>query len=104
MEKEQRLIDANWILGEIEHDLGCYEIGNMEKGDALFVDLRDVVRMVCASPTVDAVEVVRCKDCKHCSLDLSGRDAHLCMRKEVGFIVRRKLDDFCSYGERRTNA
>ena len=49
----------------------------------------------------DFVEVVRCKDCKHCCLDLSGRDAHLCMRKEVGFVVRRKLDDFCSYGERR---
>jgi len=50
-------------------------------------------------------DVVRCKDCKHCLLDLSGREAHLCMRMENGFPVRkrRKADDFCSYGERKDN-
>lgn len=51
----------------------------------------------------DVVKVVRCKDCKHFCLDLSGRENHLCMRKEVGFVVRRKADDFCSYGERKTD-
>lgn len=55
------------------------------------------------APAVDAVEVVQCKGCKHCCLDLSGRENHLCMRKEVGFVVRRKADDFCSYGERKDN-
>ena len=58
MANEKRLIDANWILGEIEHDLGCYQIGKLTEDDALYVELRDVVKMVCAAPTVDAVEVV----------------------------------------------
>lgn len=57
MANEKRLIDANWILGEIEHDIGCYEIGKLTEDDALYVELRDVVKMVCAAPTVDAVEV-----------------------------------------------
>jgi hypothetical protein len=96
MEKEKRLIDANWILGEIEHDLGCYEIGKMEKGDALFVDLRDVVRMVCASPTVDAVEVTRCKDC--------GNAKKYCGGLYCKFYEQTMdEDDFCSHGERRTD-
>jgi hypothetical protein len=111
MATEKRLIDANWILGEIEHDLGCYEIGKMEKGDALFVDLRDVVRMVCASPTVDAVEVVRCKDCKH-----RGEEGGCPMYfvdeiewDDDGYIEADYVphdytvdDGFCDRGERRT--
>ena len=55
------------------------------------------------SPTVDAVQVVRCKDCKHawihpcgyvyCHRD--GRNAY-----EMTF----NLDSFCSYGERKEGA
>lgn len=45
-------------------------------------------RLVEYAPAVDAVEVVRCKDCKYeCYNDL--------MKKNNGF---------CSYGERRTDA
>ena len=58
MATEKRLIDANWILGEIEHDVGCYDIEKLTEDDALYVELRDVVRMVCAAPTVEAVPVV----------------------------------------------
>ena len=39
------------------------------------------------APTVDAVPVVRCKDCKHWET---------CCHMEVS-----KANDFCSYGERR---
>jgi hypothetical protein len=49
------------------------------------------------APTVDAVEVVRCKDCKKWEYD----------ENFSGWCVewrRRTLGDhFCSYGERRTN-
>lgn len=48
-----RLIDADWILGEIDHDLGCYEIEAVKENDGLYVELRDVVKMVCAAPTID---------------------------------------------------
>ena len=52
--------------------------------------------------TVDAVEVVRCKDCKH--YKPQNKSAHwehkvpYCMRLVA---VKVKPDDFCSYGERR---
>lgn len=54
-------------------------------------------------PTVDAVEVVRCKDCRHCLFDLSGREAHLCMKPNVTLPARKrvKAEDFCSDGKRR---
>lgn len=48
-------------------------------------------------PTVDAVPVVRCKDCKHCLIDNKRGDG-LCMR--IVYRERKRLDDFCSYGER----
>ncbi|MGM9626924.1 MAG: hypothetical protein ACI3V4_02355 [Faecousia sp.] len=51
-------------------------------------------------PTVDAVEVVRCKDCQKCLIDNSKRELHLCM-KRPSFPVRVKLDGFCPYGERK---
>ena len=43
------------------------------------------------APAVDAVEVVRCKDCKH-------RADDLCNLKMLGIV---RANDFCSYGERR---
>ena len=65
----KRLIDANWILGEIEHDVGCYEIEKLTPDDSLYVELRDVVKLVCAAQTVDAVEVVHGRWLEH---DMSG--------------------------------
>ena len=92
MATEKRLIYAD--------ALRVYRVHNAYADHPLDVAYRKDIE---AAPTVDAVEVVRCKDCKHCCLDLSGRENHLCMRKEVGFVVRRKANDFCSYGERRDN-
>ena len=50
-------------------------------------------------PKVDAVEVVRCKDCKHWKEDILRDDQKIC---EIGFYF---IDGngYCSYGERRTD-
>lgn len=45
-----------------------------------------------AMPTVDAVPVVRCKECKWAGGDF------VCYR---GVMVQHKPEDFCSYGERK---
>ena len=50
--------------------------------------------------TVDAVEVVRCMDCKHCDPE----NYHCDHPMGTAAPLRRKPDDFCSYGERKESA
>lgn len=60
-------------------------------------------RLVESAPAVDAVEVVRCKNCKHRYYnDDLGR--HCCSIWADGYDTVVRDDDFCSYGERRTDA
>ena len=49
-------------------------------------------------PTMDAVEIVRCKDCKHYEIH-KPKVLENCERN--GYIIPMKPDDFCSYGERK---
>ena len=55
-------------------------------------------------PKVDAVEVVRCKDCEHWKLIDSLNPHRECQifygLHDYGYLTG--ADDFCSYGERRT--
>ena len=65
-----------------------------------------VVQTVKAQPTVDAVEVVRCKDCKYWGQDVcgySGDDESFCTNPD-GLDNYAHPDDFCSYGERKEGA
>ena len=48
-------------------------------------------------PRVDAVEVVRCRECKHCDPE----NYHCDHPMGTAAPLKRKLDDFCSYGERK---
>lgn len=54
------------------------------------------------APTIDAVPVVRCKDCKFGDWDSEPNDAMVCMRTKDGFW--RSGNDFCSFGERKEGA
>ena len=54
------------------------------------------------APTVDAVPVVRCRDCKFGDWDSEPYDAMVCMRTKDGFW--RSGNDFCSYGELKEDA
>ena len=51
------------------------------------------------APTVDAVEVVRCRNCKYGDWDSEPDDAMVCMRTKGGFW--KSGNDFCSYGIRK---
>lgn len=53
-----RLIDADKLLQQIKFDY------DLDYGETL-IDPRDFADAVCDSPTVDAVPVVRCRECKH---------------------------------------
>jgi hypothetical protein len=83
MANEKRLIDANALIAEYDR----VHIGEPGKARKLMED----------APTVDAVEVVRCKDCKHYYYSAYA------MRCVCDFDNKEwDKDDFCSYGERRT--
>ncbi len=56
--------------------------------------------MLKKAPTIDAVPVVRCKDCKH-SFERSGRKPFGCYLRGKNGITLHDGDDFCSYGERK---
>ena len=49
----------------------------------------------------DVVEVVRCKDCKHCEQVESLAHIWSCFCKRFRKAMEVDAEDFCSYGERR---
>ena len=57
------------------------------------------VKIINQLPAVDAVEVVRCRNCKYGDWDSKSDDAMVCMRTKDGFW--RSGNDFCSYGKRK---
>lgn len=63
------------------------------------------VHWILTGQRVDKVEVVRCKDCKH--FDMRARECqneYVSTDNEGGadYSLNFDLDDFCSYGERRS--
>ena len=63
---------------------------------AIGIDERPVYCPIVELPSADAVDVVRCKDCKHYDLAKNGFNG-VCNRQYATFYA----DDFCSYGERK---
>ena len=59
----------------------------------------DVIMMIKTAPTVDAVPVVRCKDCARC---VTHKGVPICNKWRTFPEV--ELDGFCSYGERKEGA
>ena len=64
-----RLIDADWVLGHLKP----YEQSDEEWSVTGGTALRLIHGAVDNAPTVDAVVVTRCKDCKHSYEDAFGR-------------------------------
>lgn len=56
-----------------------------------------LIRLLAKAPTVDAVEVVRCKECKYSYADLNG----LCCAYGVCVDSNVPEDFYCANGERR---
>lgn len=94
-----RLIDADGIdekYREIKTGSGYSSDEEISAKDALyFLNLA-----IDAMPTVDAVEVVRCKDCKHWENRIVGSCAS-CSAWEMDAPIMTQTNQFCSQGERR---
>ena len=84
----ERLIDA--------HDLWSDIMMLPHNGD--MISSEEVEQAIKDAPTVDAVEVVRCKDCKHYVWD-EFDGSYVCL--SIGRFV--KPDFWCANGERKAN-
>lgn len=82
-----RLIDADALIADSCRDCP-EELMKRCKTEPACADTKFLFEI----PTVDAVPVVRCKECKWTGGDF------VCYR---GVMVQHKPEDFCSYGERR---
>lgn len=81
-----RLIDADAIRDE-----WLYESGTFEP--------KDVLDSIDCQPTVDAVPVVRCRECRWACL-APQRQTATCMKNRLPFT--HDYDWFCADGERRS--
>ena len=102
MANEKRLIDAvayckalreemDYLL-ELDKTKGYNTLKERMGLEVAIADLGDM-------PTVDAVEVVRCNDCKYC-IGTSASSTNIACSKGVNWRAVEPYD-FCSYGERR---
>ena len=96
-----RLIDADALLDEF---LNRYTEREME-GNLVFAVCeikQDFADMISNVPTVDAVPVVRCRDCKHYKPQKkSAHWEHRAYYCNHVVTIKMQPDDFCSYGERK---
>lgn len=91
-----RLIDADKRIAEIKK-IYCDGCDNYDgvRCRACWVD--DAICLIDDATTVDAVPVVRCRECKHCDPE----NYHCDHPMGTAAPLRRKPDDFCSYGEQK---
>ena len=88
-----RLFDADKRIAEIKNQY-CTGCDNYDGGRCRACWVDDAICLIDDAPTVDAVEVVRCLDCKYWDVrPING----LCWK------LSRVMEDtsFCSYGERQ---
>ena len=107
MANEKRLIDANKVIDAMQK---CLDENPHTKDTITYRSFESIIECLKQAPTVDAVEVVRCKDCKH-----RGDDVYcpMCFEEcieyeddgysEYDYLVHDHTTDdgFCDRGERR---
>ena len=84
---DKRLIDANKLIDFID-------VGHLRHPGELCYSEVDVANILLHAPTVDAVPVVRCKDCRHISVERG-----LCFCNVWEKFNGMGYDGFCNYGE-----
>ena len=89
-----RLIDADWVLGHLKP----YEPSDEEWSVTGGTALRLIHNAVDNAPTVDAVVVTRCKNCKYLvNATVNANGFLICDISDMEIAP----DDFCSYGQKK---
>lgn len=97
--KSATLIDRDELLATLEQDINVSVTGE-ENMEAVRRCLQEILDDVKESPVVDAVRVVRCRDCKHY------REPNEAVRSHYCWYFCEDVDaenDYCSWAERRTD-
>ena len=96
MANEKRLIEYGAVYN--------YAFDGVHGGGLEDEDFSTIITAIDSVPTVDAVEVVRCKDCKHGRPPIcTGYFGQYVSCNLTSYKMLMKSNDFCSYGERRTD-
>ena len=100
-----RLIDADKLQKEFQQKLKyCMDwkkksTENEGRADAEMAMLEECIITIDCQPLIDAVPVVRCKDCKHReqkkTFDISGPEP-----KCLFYLMYRNKEGFCQFGEK----
>ena len=92
-----RLIDADALMDVIrEHE---YRLATKQGSIDYGMFTLGIQQAVDEQPTVDAVPVVQCKDCKWLYDEYDEKDDYFCRSyRGLGIICE---NSFCSYGERK---
>ena len=111
MEEKKRLIDANALREKLQahHDFFVNAWGgfsNLPVKDKARVDeITNCIAEVVNATAVDAVEVVRCRECVHWKPSGSKAGNSFSDMEYIGGCeftkYCRRESDFCSYGERK---
>ena len=103
---EKRLVDANKLIDFID-------VGHLRQPGELCWSELDVANLLLNAPTINAAEVVRCRECKSwheetgfCEIHSYFVDADgvCCSPADSPNWTMFDPDDFCSYGERKEGA
>lgn len=81
------LISRPWIMEQLDG-----------LGDTRLIK-RNFIALVTNAPTVDAVEVVRCRDCKHWLKDFAGCSDNVGRCELANYAIG--ANGYCLYGEQK---
>lgn len=94
---DKRYIECGALINKI------FPIGLIDDGRYV-IPAKAVKSAIDKAPTVDAVPVVRCKDCRFCKKHPTSDKTKMCTNEQQWVTDCYPLvhdTDFCSYGERK---
>lgn len=103
MKMSMRLIDSSEFIKNLTFDTSKEFYGKFMDGSEIAYTSREIDAAVESAPTIDAVSVVRCRECKYgkeskISFDCDGKTS-LCECSHMMLI--HQWDEYCSFGERK---
>ena len=96
---EKRMIDAD-AMKRVYQEVLCSHVACIDCPFLMDDKYCRFETMLSEAPTINAIPAVRCQECKHCDPE----NYHCDHPMGTAAPLRRKPDDFCSYGERKEGA